>query len=172
MDIIDIFTDGACCKQGTSKANGGIGIHVPISGINISCSLNEYYKNNSKFECKHTNQRAELLAIYESLVYIINDKTNTQFRIITDSMYSINCLTKWCNKWKLNGWITSKNESVLNVDIIKPSISLIDDIRNIGKTIEFIHVKGHQTIRDSMDNYQKYKAIGNIKADKLATDCL
>ena len=73
-------------------------------------------------------------------------------------MYSINCLTEWIEKWKDNNWIGSKNQSILNLDIIKPTYELIKKYEN---QIIFKHVVAHTKNMD-------FESIGNSIADDLA----
>jgi ribonuclease HI len=45
-----------------------------------------------------TNNVAELLAIEKAIDMVQNNKKDI-IKILTDSSYSINCLTKWYNSW-------------------------------------------------------------------------
>lgn len=145
-----VFTDGACWGNGKKNPLAGIGIHFP----------NKEFKDISlPFTKNPTNQRAELFAIYLTL-HLIHKKglMNThKITIYTDSMYSINCTTKWYKKWKKNGWTTSKGEAVINQTLIKAIVKYIEKY-----DIELIHVRSH-TGKDD------FESIHNDKADKLAT---
>ena len=75
---------------------------------------------------------------------------------MTDSAYSINCLTVWYKAWLKNGWKNSKHEDVVNRDLIKEVLDIISYRDSMGYKTSFQHVKAH---KDS---------VGNIGADKLA----
>jgi ribonuclease HI len=77
--------------------------------------------------------------------------------IITDSTYSINCLTKWKDKWIKNQWKTAKGAGVLNQDLIKGVLERIEERNEKDpQSTKFEWVKGHS------------KSLGNIAADQLA----
>lgn len=149
-DII-VYTDGSYKKK-----NGieycGYGIHFPnAEHIDVSKPL--------LFGKNKTNQRAELYAIYKALRLITKKFIFDKIHLYTDSMYSINSLTKWIIKWKKNNWKKSDKTLILNYDIIKK----IDDkiLSRFGNKIKFYHVKSHT-------NKQDKHSIGNRVADELA----
>lgn len=100
-----------------------------------------------------TNQRAELTAILRALQKV--PKTQN-LEIITDSNYSINCVTVWYRGWLKNGWKTSTSGDVVNKDLVVDIRKLIDGRDVAGATTDFTWIKGH-------DNDP-----GNEAADKLA----
>ena len=146
---INIYTDGACSGNGSKSAKAGIGVY-----ISNTHTLSERLKG------LQTNQRAELYAILRAL-QIIKLDDYTSINIYTDSMYSINCLTKWINGWLKNGWLDKKKHNVKNKDLIKP----IYDILSKNQHIYLIHVEAHTNNTD-------IHSIGNDKADKLARQSL
>jgi ribonuclease HI len=78
-------------------------------------------------------------------------------KIMTDSFYSIQCLTVWCKNWKTNGWKNSAGKPVENKDIIEPILARIRERDLCKAKTNFQWVKGHGT------------DVGNIGADHLAT---
>jgi ribonuclease HI len=129
MEVVKIYTDGSYSSR-TKKA--GVGIVIPAHDYELSEAFP--YDN-------HTNQRAELYAVYRSLdVIAANFKpVEVEVLIYTDSKYTIGCLTEWVPNWKRNGWRNAKGQPVLNVDIIKPTLRLMEKYR-----VSFEHVLGHQ----------------------------
>jgi len=149
-NIIEIFTDGCCLNNGDKNAKAGIGIWFGIDNPkNISKKLEGE---------KHTNNRAELFAILTSINILIESKnTDKKIIIYTDSMYSLNSITKWYDNWIKNGWLTSKKQPVENKDLI----SDIHNLMNKFTDIKLVYVKAH-TNKD--DRY----SIGNKHADLLS----
>ena len=147
MTEIKVFTDGSCMK---SSKYCGYGIHYPNG---------ELKDVGEKFTIEPlTNQRAELYAIYKALSDISTYKKTININLYTDSEYSINSLTKWIKKWKLNNWINSQGKPVKNKDILEK----IDEIiNNHNGKIKFNHVYSHTKKLD-------YDSIHNDIADKLA----
>lgn len=129
---IKVFTDGSCINNGNINAKAGYGIYFPNNEI----------ENISKpFVIRPiTNQRAELYAIYQALVNIVENIKFTNITIYTDSLYSIKCLTQWVKAWEKNNWKTTNNKPVKNLDIIKPINSIL---KEHGKNVTLIHVRSH-----------------------------
>jgi len=100
-----------------------------------------------------TNQRAELAAILRALEI---SPTNREVHIVTDSKYSIDCVTVWCKNWERNGWQTSVKQPVLNKDLIQGVLAKIRDREAVGSATRFLWVKGHSN------------DPGNEAADRLA----
>ena len=146
---INIYTDGACINNGKKNAKAGIGIYI-----------SDDFTISEKLIGLPTNQRAELYAILKALlaIDILNYKN---INIYTDSMYSINCITKWVKGWKKNGWKDSKKKDVKNKDLIDN----IDKIYSKYNHIHFNHVEAHTNKTD-------IHSICNDKADKLARNSL
>jgi ribonuclease HI len=85
-----------------------------------------------------TNQRAELTALLESLRFA-SSHPELKITIYTDSMYSINCTSKWGPGWKRKGWKRDSGEPLQNLDIIKPLVEIWKPCWHLQ------HVRGHQT---------------------------
>ena len=156
-----IYTDGSTTNNGKANAIGGFGIYIP----KLSCEIS--YKLESTKNIKITNQLSELLAIMYVLEYIKDKSIDDDIvYIYTDSLYSINCITKWCKNWKKNNWKNTKNKTIENYILIT---RIYDFINNFHKNIIFKHVRSHQNEPDKdSDSYQHW--YGNNKADKLATN--
>ena len=100
-----------------------------------------------------TNQRAEL-----SAVSIAIDKANGSqvLTIVTDSRYTVNCVTIWHQKWCLNGWKTAGGKPVENRDLIETILRKVDLRQRDGKPTTFEWIKAHASL------------AGNVEADRLA----
>jgi len=122
IDLL-IYTDGSC-----KNYIGGYGIVVINNNITT-----EYY-GHLPSPC--TNQIAELTAIK---VAISNTSKNSTIHIKTDSMYAINCFTKYITTWRKNGYMTTKKEAIKNLELIKDIDHLMNDIN-----VTFEHVYSHK----------------------------
>ena len=140
-----VYTDGACSNNGKSNAIAGIGIYFDI---------NDSRNISKQIEGKQTNNTAELSAIIETYNIIENDINNgIKIAIVTDSRYSILCVSSYGEKCYKKDW----NISIPNKELVKTAYELYKDKQNI----KFIHIKAHTT---NMDMH----SIGNKNADKLA----
>ena len=96
-----------------------------------------------------TNNIAELTAPILGME-ALTEKCNVI--IYSDSMYTINCITKWVVGWERRGWKTTTGEPVKNVEIIKRLNNLCN-----YHVVTWVKIKGHSVI-----HY-------NELADELAT---
>ena len=115
-----------------------------------------------------TNQRAELLAIREALVILnTNNFSDREVTIVSDSMYSINCITVWSDAWKHNNW-RSKGGPIKNLEIIREILELMD---TIDYKIHFLHVRSHQ--KEPSKDCPSWKLwYGNKQADLMCNQII
>ncbi len=155
--IIDVFVDGSSINNGKRNCKAGYGVFFPQAEyLNISQKINEK-------EEKVSNNVAEIIACIRAIE--ISDETFhdlEKLRIFSDSEYTINCVTKWCETWKKNNWVKYDKKPIKNLDLIK---KLYDYY--LEYPIEFIHVRSHQTM-PSTDTKEYYYWYGNNAADLLA----
>ena len=148
IDVIPdyyVYTDGACSNNGRNNASAGIGIFF---GTNDNRNLSK------KIEGKQTNNTAELSAIIETYYIIENDIMNGKnIAIVSDSEYSIKCVSSYGEKCNKKGW----NVDIPNKELVKTAYELYKDKLNV----QFIHVKAHTNNTD-------IHSVGNDNADKLA----
>jgi ribonuclease HI len=150
-DMHYVFTDGAL------KSNIG------LIGIYFSFEDEKYSEILKDESC--TNQKSELSAIKKALEMIIDKDSQNEYTIVSDSMYALNCITKWYKKWEKTDYKTNEDVIVKHKDTIKEIVHLRQQIKNLS----FIHVKGHQKLKDlEIDSFEYFLAQGNIEADKLS----
>ena len=75
---------------------------------------------------------------------------------MTDSKYSIDCLTSWFINWRRNGWKNSAGKTVENKDLIENILAKIEEREGLRVKTSFEWTKGHSI------------SEGNIQADRLA----
>lgn len=88
-----------------------------------------------------TNNRAELYAIITAFeIAEEQDRIYERTLIIyTDSMYCLNIVTEWMNKWKANNWKKSTGLEIENKDLVMQLDELIDK-----RKIIMCHIRAHQ----------------------------
>lgn len=84
-----------------------------------------------------TNNMGELQAVLE-LFRATAHLPDEELKILCDSQYAINCISKWMPGWKKRGWKKADGKQVLNQDILKELDSAIT-----GRKYTFEWVKGH-----------------------------
>ncbi|MEM7614552.1 MAG: ribonuclease HI [Pseudomonadota bacterium] len=107
MPDIVAHTDGACSGN---PGPGGWG--VVIQAIDGETVLKERTLNGGAAET--TNNRMELTAAIEALRAM---DRRTAIRIVTDSTYVRDGITKWIHGWKRNGWKTAAKKAVKNAEL-------------------------------------------------------
>ena len=104
---------------------------------------------------RQTNQRAELTAVQRAIEHV---PKNRNVIVVTDSRYSIDCLTNWFQNWRRNNWKTANGKAVENRDLVESILGKIEERERLRVSTKFEWVKGHSTNE------------GNIAADKLAVE--
>jgi len=139
---ISIYCDGACSGN-PGKAGSGLALYK--NGDKPVLYYGNYVKNG-------TNNIAELNALYKALLLASEIKTCEKVMILSDSKYSIDCISTWAYGWKRNNW-TKKSGEIKNLELIKSAHNLFEQIKN---DITIKHVKGHSGVE------------GNELADRMA----
>jgi ribonuclease HI len=100
--LITIHTDGACSGN---PGPGGWGAVLEWKG---------HEKELSGGEPHTTNNRMELMAAIAALEAL---KRPSRVRLVTDSIYVRDGVSKWIHGWKRNGWKTAAKKPVKNADL-------------------------------------------------------
>ncbi|XP_071999623.1 ribonuclease H1-like [Engystomops pustulosus] len=138
-----VYTDGCCSSNGRLRARAGIGVYWgPNHPLNVA----------ERLEGKQTNQRAEILAACKALEQA-KSQNITKLVLYTDSMHTINGITKWIHSWKLNDWKMSTGKQVVN----RADFEKLDRLTQ-GLDVKWLHIPGHAGFG------------GNEEADRLARE--
>jgi len=138
-DLI-IYTDGAC------SGNPGVG------GYGAILQYGQIEKEISGCSEDTTNNRMEMIAVIEALTLL---KRPSKVKVVSDSQYVINGITKWIDGWRRRNWITSQKKPVLNKDLWKKFLDLSQKHQ-----IEWEWVRGHKGHKE------------NERCDELAREAL
>jgi ribonuclease HI len=151
-----IFTDGSSINNGAKNANSGFGIYIPEPE-------KMRLKISGKLPKGKTNNYAELKAILEALKIlnctdekILKQTKKDKVVIVTDSQYSINCITQWYHSWIKKGWVSATGEEVKNKELIQEIQPL-----TVKHNVSFKHIKAHTSKKGFFYD-------GNRVVDKLA----
>jgi ribonuclease HI len=127
--MVHVYCDGACSPN---PGWGGWG------ALLVSPSHDNYTRELSGSEPATTNNRMELTGAIRALEAL---KQPCEVLLHTDSQYVHKAFTEdWLTKWAARGWMTSKREPVLNVDLWVELVRL-----SKVHEITWIWVKGHGT---------------------------
>jgi ribonuclease HI len=139
---IRIYTDGAC-QPNPGASGSGIAVYV-----NNTLDKLVY----GKYIPLATNNIAELNALLWGITvakeYI--DHGYHDVELLTDSQYSIKCVSVWIESWLNSNW---KDDTVKNRSLIENIYKLYKPIKNV---LKLKYVKGHAGIE------------GNELADRMA----
>jgi ribonuclease HI len=145
---INIYCDGACSPN-PGKSGTGIAIYESVNEKTQLTSL--WY---GLYQANGTNNTAELNGLLKSFEiaqkYIAQHK---KVQVLSDSRYSIDCITKWAKGWQAKGWTRGKGEEIKNLELIKQCFSIYQPLKN---QLTVTHVKGHANIE------------GNELSDRMA----
>ncbi len=144
-----VYTDGSCQPSAPYAGYGNYvtmyfnGAEMPIASI------------GGPVVDEKTNNRAELFAIYRGIhaaLFVQSKVQPSATMILSDSQYSIDCVTKWVNGWRSKGWVTTKGAPVAHRDLI----DAIDTLLKANPAIVLNYIPAHSGY------------AGNEAADKLA----
>ena len=138
MAILNIYTDGACSGNQSSKNVGGWGAILEYG---------EHQKELHGGEVNTTNNRMELTAVIEALKAL--KIPGQQIHIFTDSSYVSNCFReKWYVSWEKNKWRNAAKKSVENQELWKELLGLVRQ-----HEVQFFRVKGHVNLSSKTTNF-------------------
>lgn len=123
MNVVHIFTDGAC------RGNPGPG------GWGALLRYGQHEKKIKGAEILTTNNRMELLAAIKALETL---QKPCQVILTTDSQYVRRGITEWIDGWKKKNWKTANKEPVKNQDLWQT----LDELNRYHQ-IDWQWVKGH-----------------------------
>lgn len=139
-----LYCDGACSPN---PGKSGTGMAV-------------YHKHELKqlwyglYQPMGTNNTAELNGMLYAFRYAkALIKKGAKVEVLSDSKYSIDCITKWARGWQAKGWTRGKGEEIKNLEIIKECFTLYNEIK---AHLTITHVRGHADIE------------GNELSDRMA----
>ncbi|MGF1684548.1 ribonuclease H family protein [Photobacterium makurazakiensis] len=141
---VNIYCDGAC-DPNPGRAGSGIAVYHSDQLAELWYGL---YNPNG------TNNTAELNALHQAL--LLADRALQQGKsvhILSDSQYSINCISVWAYSWKKKGWKRKDPGDIKNLEIIQSAHELYDKLK---AKVTLSHVKGHAGIE------------GNELADRMS----
>lgn len=154
-ETLYIFCDGGV------KGNGKVGAKGAYS---VYFGEGEFSKFNvTKMVTDPTNNKCELSGIRKICKTLIDNLElfeNKKIVIVTDSLYSIKCVTLWYPDWLQHNWMTAKKEPVKNKE-------LIEQIINVTKIrpVTFKHVFSHTKEPVNKDTLEYVLYLGNKIVD-------
>lgn len=107
MIALTAYTDGAC--SGNPGPGGWGAVLIARDGEQV---VKERELNGG--EAQTTNNRMELMAAIAALEALDRPAT---LRVVTDSAYLRDGVTRWVHGWKRNGWLTADRKPVKNADL-------------------------------------------------------
>ncbi|MDP7593842.1 MAG: ribonuclease H family protein [Litorilituus sp.] len=141
---VQIYCDGACSPN---PGKSGTGLALYQQGKVTALYYGLYNANG-------TNNTAELNGMLMALKLAKKQlQQSSQVEILSDSKYSIDCITKWAKGWQAKGWTRGKGEEIKNLALIKECFALYQSLKN---QLIISHVKGHANIE------------GNELSDRMA----
>lgn len=143
---IQIYSDGACSPN-PGQAGTGIAVYQKNELTQLWYGL---------YDANGTNNSAELLGLLESFKLAqeyLQTNSTIHVEVLSDSRYSIDCITKWALGWQRKGWKKADGQPIKNPEIIK---ACFERYQQVKKQVTVTHVKGHANIE------------GNELADRMA----
>ena len=100
----ELYTDGSCPRN-DGRSPGGWAFVVVFRG--------QEYHGSGAVKFGTTNNRMELEAVIQGLCFVISKGYHTGVvNIVSDSQYVLNGMSKWCNTWRKNNWMTAGRRGI------------------------------------------------------------
>lgn len=148
---IEIYCDGACSPN---PGKSGTGLAVYERSNNTLSLTALYYGLYQEMGTNNTAELNGLLSAFKLTQHILNNaSTPKKVTVLSDSKYSIDCITKWAKGWQAKGWTRGKGQEIKNLETIKTCYTLYQKLKS---NISIAHVKGHADIE------------GNELSDRMA----
>jgi|694.fasta_scaffold03560_24 ribonuclease HI len=152
--MLRVYTDGACPSNGKANAKASYAYVFPDH-------LSESYAEPlSEEDRPHTNQMAELVAIYHSFARA-KRMGAVSVHLYTDSDYARKCITQWSAGWIRNGWKKADGKPVVHRNILERILTVCKTFDSFTIT----HVAAHT---GGTDEHSKWNHI----ADRLAAKAI
>lgn len=138
MDILGVqgayvlYSDGAC------RGNPGPGAFGCIAQDSNANILFEHAETRSLT----TNNQMEMQGVISGIKQLedhLGSLAEAQLKIVTDSKYVVDGITKWVHGWKKRGWKKSDNKAPENLELWQE----LDSLVTRPAKISFEWVKGH-----------------------------
>lgn len=130
MMSVKLYSDGSA--RGNPDGPGGYGTILKYIDKKGELHTREY----SKGFIKTTNNRMELRGVITGFEAL---KFPCRVEVFSDSKYVIDAFNSgWIDNWQKNNWRKSDRKPVLNVDLWKRLLKVMD-----GHSVTFTWVKGH-----------------------------
>jgi len=125
-----IFTDGGCEPN---PGNAGSGMAIYRNGQVSELWYGLYNPNG-------TNNTAELNALHQAFLKAVPELADGRsVAVLSDSKYSIQCITQWAVNWEKRGWKKADGE-IKNLALIQEIYALYQSIKD---KVQVMHVNGH-----------------------------
>lgn len=144
---INVYTDGACSKNGRPDAKAGIGIFFKEHDSRNYCG---------RIEGKQTNNRAELIAILTAIKILKREiMAGCKINIYSDSTYAMRCCGEYGVKLHKKNW--ESKTPIPNLELVQKAYEIFKRLENV----ELHYIAAHTGLQDAHSK-------GNEGADKLA----
>lgn len=139
--ILNIYTDGGCHNE--SGHLKGIGAWAFVVQDENSDDVEVYAQRVTDT----TNNRTEMMAVINAISFC---ETRSAVHIISDSGYVVKGYTDpaYLDRWVSNGWRTSNNKQVSNIDLWQKILNL-----SYHHQLRFTHIRGHMKDKNPTHAY-------------------
>jgi len=173
LGTLYVFTDGGSTGNGFAHCRASYGYYITDGCKAISMGGIVEPVDIPGKAYKSSNQRGELSAIMFALLYVYTHVSEFDFSritIVSDSEYSIKCLTEWINNWISNPAKYKLNEK-MNLDLIMPAKETLDALKK-SHTVKFIHMNSHMDEPADPTTTEWFMWKCNDIVDKICTRML
>ena len=159
-----IATDGGSLRNGK---------HDCRCAYSIFFGDNDQRNESGEIFKNPSNQTAELTAITKAIAIISDQKENhtvgDRYVILSDSDYSIKCITQWAPKWIRSNWKKSDGKPVHHRYLLEDAVQQYAMIKDY---VTFKHIRSHKRPPTNRTSEAYLEWYSNDQADRMCTNIL
>lgn len=90
----------------------------------------------------HSSNQTELTATIKGMEYIL-ERQFAHSQIYSDSMYVIDGVNRFIDRWQKNGWKNAEGETISNKRLWERALGLMETLTEKRQTLEVLWIRGH-----------------------------
>ena len=155
--FVHVYTGTFTERYKVSSENGNLTLQDGQAGYGVWWAKG-HSLNRSERADRQTKNAAEIQAVTET-IKIAKNHDMKAILIHTNSNFLVDCVTKWMENWKRNGWKTKRNEPVKNQE----ELEALDKASQMAPPLEIKYKVQRKSIKGNNEEADQLAEMGARK---------